>query len=160
MVIRPIQPKDNVDVARVIRHVLVEQKAPKTGSAYEDTALDDMYEEYNKPRADYFVLVENDEIIGGAGIQVIATDESICELQKMYFLPKARGRGLAQQMMDRCLDFARGQKFESCYIETLTTMQAAQKLYLKNGFNYINERLGDTGHHNCPVWMLKPLNDL
>ena len=159
VLIRPIQPQDNVDIAKVIRYVLIEQNAPKTGSAFEDKALDDMHQEYNKPRAEYFILEEHGEIIGGAGIQAIATDDSICELQKMYFLPQARGRGLGQRMMNVCLDFARQQKFEACYIETLTSMQAAQKLYLKNNFKYINERLGATGHHSCPVWMLKHLND-
>jgi putative acetyltransferase len=157
--IRPIQPKDNKAIAEVIRFVLIEQNAPKTGSAFEDAALDDMHGEYDKHRAEYFVLVEDEEVIGGAGIQALANDDSICELQKMYFLPKARGRGLAQQMMDICLQFARAHNFKACYIETLTTMQAAQKLYLKNNFNYIDERLGATGHYSCPVWMLKQLND-
>ena len=135
VLIRPIQPKDNVDIAKVIRYVLVEQNAPKTGSAFEDKALDDMHQEYNKPRAEYFVLEEHGQIIGGAGIQAIATDESICELQKMYFLPNARGRGLGQKMMEVCLDFARKHAYKFCYIETLTTMKDAQKLYLKNNFN-------------------------
>jgi len=159
IVIRPIQPKDNAAIAEVIRYVLIEQNAPKTGSAFEDEALNNMHGEYTAPRAEYFVLVENNGVIGGAGIQALANDDSICELQKMYFLPKARGRGLGQQMMDVCLEFARQRHFDACYIETLTTMQAAQKLYLKNNFEYINERLGATGHYSCPVWMLKQLND-
>jgi putative acetyltransferase len=155
--IRPIQPEDNTIIADVIRYVLIEQNAPKTGTAFEDSALDDMYGTYDIPRAEYFILVEDDQILGGAGIQAIATDNSICELQKMYFHPKARGRGLGQQMMDVCLQFAKSHHYKSCYIETLTEMKAAQNLYLKNGFEYISERLGATGHHSCPVWMLKSL---
>jgi putative acetyltransferase len=34
-------------------------------------------------------------------------------------------------------------------------MKAAQKLYLKNGFEYINGPLGNTGHYSCPIYMLK-----
>ena len=157
--IRPISGSDNKEVAKLIRYVLVEQNAPKTGSAYEDNALEDLFAEYDKPRAEYFLLIENDTIIGGAGIQAIANDASICELQKMYFLPDARGRGLGQKMMDVCLAFAHKHNFKACYIETLTTMHAAQKLYRKNKFEYINERLGATGHYSCPVWMLKKLKD-
>lgn len=156
--IRPIKPEDNTTMAEVIRYVLLEQNAPKTGSSFEDKALDNMFEEYDKPRAKYYVLTEDDLILGGAGIQALATDESICELQKMYFHPKARGRGLGQQMMEVCLNFAKENQFKSCYIETLTSMKAAQKLYLKNGFEYIKERLGATGHDSCPVWMLKTLD--
>lgn len=155
--IRPIQKKDNIATAEMIRYVLVEQNAPKTGTAYEDKALDDLYETYNKERAAYFVLLENDEIIGSAGIQALENDESVCELQKMYFHPKARGRGLGDKMMNTCLDFARKYDFKSCYIETLPGMKAAQKLYLKTGFNYIDYRMGNTGHYSCTVWMLKDL---
>ncbi|MGX1022976.1 GNAT family N-acetyltransferase [Psychroflexus sp. MBR-150] len=155
--IRPIQKKDNQATAEMIRYVLIEQNAPKTGTAYEDKALDDLYETYKDERAVYYILTENDEIIGGAGIQALDDDDSICELQKMYFHPKARGRGLGQQMIEQCLRFAKNQGYKSCYIETLPSMKAAQKRYLRNGFEYIDYRLGQTGHHACTVWMLKEL---
>lgn len=156
--IRPIQKKDNQATAEMIRFVLMEQNAPKTGTAYEDKALDDLYEAYNTPRATYFVLLENDSIIGSAGIQALDTDANVCELQKMYFHPSARGRGLGEKMMKKCLEFAKSNGFKSCYIETLPSMKVAQKLYLKTGFEYINHRMGNTGHYSCTVWMLKILH--
>lgn len=155
--IRPIKKKDNHPTAEMIRYVLTEQNAPKTGTAYEDKALDDLHKTYDKPRAEYFVLIENDEIIGSAGIQALDNDENVCELQKMYFRPKARGRGLGRQMMETCLEFARQNGYKFCYIETLPSMMAAQKLYLKTGFEYIDYRMGNTGHYSCSVWMLKTL---
>lgn len=155
--IRPITKKDNKETADMIRFVLIEQNAPKTGTAYEDKALDDLFENYNKDRAEYFVLLENNKIIGSAGIDALEKGSEICELQKMYFHPKARGRGLGEKMMAKCLDFAKNKDFKSCYIETLPSMKAAQKLYLKTGFKYINQRLGNTGHYSCTVWMLMHL---
>ncbi|NBC58430.1 GNAT family N-acetyltransferase [Mesohalobacter halotolerans] len=155
--IRPIQKKDNQATADMIRYVLIEQNAPKTGTAYEDKALEDLYKTYKDERAVYYILMENDEIIGGAGIQPLDNDDSICELQKMYFHPKARGRGLGQQMIEQCLKFAENHAYKACYIETLPSMKAAQNRYLKNGFEYIDYRLGHTGHHACTVWMLKRL---
>lgn len=155
--IRPIKKSDNDPTADMIRYVLTEQNAPKTGTAYEDKALDDLYETYNIPRAKYFVLMENEEIIGSAGIQALDGDENVCELQKMYFHPKARGRGLGEKMIKKCLEFARAHNFKACYIETLPSMMAAQKLYLKTGFEYIDHRMGNTGHYSCTVWMLKTL---
>jgi len=156
--IRPITKKDNKATAKMIRYVLIEQNAPKTGTAYEDKALDDLFEAYNIKRATYFVLLEGGEIIGSAGIQALENDETVCELQKMYFHPKARGRGLGAKMMAKCLEFARKHNYSACYIETLPSMKAAQKLYLKTGFEYIDYRMGNTGHHACTVWMLKNLN--
>jgi len=55
------------------------------------------------------------------------------------------------------MDFARAQGFEQCYIETMPNMLAAQKLYVKKGFKYIDHPLGNTGHCNCPIWLIKEL---
>ena len=154
--IRPILKKDNSHIARVIRQVLLDLGAPKVGTAYADKSLDMLYETYQRPRSVYFVVEIAGEILGGGGIAPLDhCDKNICELQKMYFLESARGLGLGAQMIDLCLVKAKDFKFEGCYLETMTTMKAAQKLYLKNGFEYINGPLGNTGHYSCPIHMLK-----
>lgn len=157
-VIREIDPKDNVEVAKVIRKVLEDMGVPKVGTAYADKILDQMYEAYNVPRATYFVVEDNGRIIGCAGVAQLENYRgNVCELQKMYFLEEARGRGLGVQLMTVCLERAKAYGFEKCYLETMPYMKAAQKLYLKNGFKYIDAPMGDTGHYSCPVWMLKDL---
>ena len=157
-IIREIQPQDNKQVAAVIRQVLIDLGVPKVGTAYADTALDHMYENYNVPKASYFVVEENNKIIGCAGVaQLENYAGNVCELQKMYFSEEARGRGLGSQMMKICLDKAREYGFEKCYLETMPYMEDAQKLYKKTGFQYIEARMGDTGHYSCPVWMLLEL---
>ncbi|ALM07301.1 acetyltransferase [Sediminicola sp. YIK13] len=154
-IIREIQPQDNKQVASVIRQVLIDLGVPKVGTAYADTALDHMYENYNVPKATYFVVEENNRIIGCAGVaQLENYDGNVCELQKMYFTEEARGRGLGSQMMKVCLNKAREYGFEKCYLETMPYMEDAQKLYKKTGFQYIEARMGDTGHYSCPVFML------
>lgn len=156
--IRPIQKADNEAVAQVIRSVLIEHNVPKVGTAYADVSLDSMFETYSDARSRYFVVEHNNRIIGGAGIsQLVNESKSICELQKMYFLPEARGLGFGMQMMERCLDEARSFGYEHCYLETMPYMNEAQKLYRKFGFAYIDAPMGCTGHTSCPVWMLKDL---
>ena len=156
--IREIQPEDNQQVAEVVRTVLLEMGVPKVGTAYEDEALDDMFATYQHPRMNYFVVEEEGKIIGGAGIApLIGLEEKICELQKMYFLPEARGKGLGAQMMDTCLKFGKAQGFEQCYIETLPYMESARKLYARSGFKSLEKPLGDTGHYNCTMWMIRDI---
>lgn len=156
--IREIQQKDNQQVAALIRKVLVDLGVPKVGTAYEDKALDIMFETYNMPKADYFVVVDGDKVLGCAGIAPLQNYEgNVCELQKMYFLEEARGKGLGMQMMKVCLEHAKAYGFEAVYIETMPFMLDAQKLYKKSGFEYLEEPLGCTGHYSCPVWMLKKL---
>ena len=117
-----------------------------------------MFETYDNPRAAYFVVEENGKIIGGAGIsQLESSKENICELQKMYFLKEARGKGLGLQMIEKCLAIATEFGYSNCYLETLPVMLVAQSLYKKVGFEYLSAPMGNTGHTNCPVWMIKQL---
>ncbi|MCB0439056.1 MAG: GNAT family N-acetyltransferase, partial [Mangrovimonas sp.] len=92
IVIRKIKSSDDAQIANVIRSVLIEFGVPKVGTAYEDTALDCMTQTYSKQTSVYYVVVKKGKIIGGAGIAPLDNyDGNVCELQKMYFLPEARG---------------------------------------------------------------------
>lgn len=156
--IREVREEDNAALAKAIRQVLINIGVPKVGTAYADPELDFMYQAYQTTRSAYFVIEEDGVVLGGAGIAPLAgEDPKICELQKMYFLAQGRGRGLGQQMIDHCLAYAKDQNFELCYLETLPYMKAAQKLYLKTGFSYIDGPMGSTGHTSCNVWLTKAL---
>lgn len=157
--IRKIKKEDNSAVAALIRAVFDELNIPKVGTAYEDPYLDLMFEEYNKPKSVYYVVEKEGRIIGSAGVAQLENEaKTICELQKMYFLPETRGLGIGSQMMAKCLQSAKNFGFEKCYLETMPFMLDAQKLYKKTGFEYICSPMGSTGHTSCPVWMLKILD--
>ncbi|EJL61492.1 GNAT family N-acetyltransferase [Flavobacterium sp. CF136] len=159
-VIRKIKKEDNQEVAQLIRSVFDEMEIPKVGTAYEDPCLDLMFEEYNKQQSVYLVVENEGKIVGCAGIAPLENgDPKVCELQKMYFLPETRGLGIGSKMMEKCLEKARSFGFEKCYIETMPFMHAAQKLYKKSGFEYLDAPMGNTGHCSCPVWMLKDLQN-
>jgi len=158
MLIRPIELKDNQQLALAIRAVLIEMGVPKVGTAYEDKELDEMYETYDADRSRYFVIEKAGDILGGAGLAPLKDGApNVCELQKMYFMPDARGKGKGKEMIHKCLSFARAQKFDLCYIETMPNMLDAQTLYKKVGFEYIQHPMGNTGHSSCLVWMTKSL---
>ncbi|WP_284651356.1 GNAT family N-acetyltransferase [Flavobacterium terrisoli] len=156
--IREIKKEDNQQIAAVIREVFIVDDFPKTGTAFADAQLDFMFEAYDKPRSTYFVVENEGKIIGGAGVsQLENSNENICELQKMYFLHEARGKGIGSQMIQKCLEKADEFGYEKCYLETLPEMLAAQSLYKKMGFEYLCSPMGNTGHTTCPVWMIKNL---
>ena len=158
MLIRAINEFDNKSLAIILREVLIEMNIPKIGSAYEDHEIDNMYDTYKSTRAKYFVVEVNNKILGGAGIKPLKDgDINICELQKMYFHKYLRGIGIGDKIIELCFDFAIKSNFSRCYIETMPNMINAQKLYLKKGFVYIDEPLGNTGHTACPIWMIKTL---
>jgi putative acetyltransferase len=158
MLIREIQQKDNESIAKVIRDIFHELDAPKVGTAYADPILDTLYEVYQAPRSIYYVVENEGKVVGGCGIAPLENgDASVCELQKMYFAPEIRGTGYAEKIIEKCLDFAQKQGFEICYLETLSFMTVAQKLYKRIGFENIDGPMGNTGHNSCEVWMTKKL---
>jgi putative acetyltransferase len=156
--IRPITSADNAAVASVIRTVMPEFGASGPGFAIHDAEVDDMMTAYAAPGCTYFVVEREGRVCGGGGIAPLAGDESgTCELRKMYFLPELRGLGAGGELIARCLEYARRLGYRRCYLETLTGMDAAQRLYEKHGFARIPNALGNTGHFGCNRFYARPL---
>jgi putative acetyltransferase len=164
MLIREIQHKDNESIAKVIRDIFHELDAPKVGTAYADPILDTLFELYQQPRSIYYIVENDGKVVGGCGVaplemlKPVRHDSiKVCELQKMYFAPEIRGTGYAEKIIEKCLEFAKTQDFQICYLETLSFMTTAQKLYKRIGFENIDGPMGNTGHNSCEVWMTKKL---
>jgi putative acetyltransferase len=156
--IRPIEPRDDVRVASIIRTVMPEFGADGPGFAIHDREVDAMSAAYSRPRCAYFVVEVDSDVMGGAGVAPLdAGDAGTCELRKMYFLPALRGLGAGRATIARCIEAARSFGFARCYIETLTGMDAAEKLYVANGFTRIASPMGATGHHSCDRFYVREL---
>jgi len=155
--IREITVADNAAMAGVIRNVMPEFGADGPGFAIHDREVGDMFAAYDAPGHVYYVVELDGRVCGGAGIGKLDGEDGVCELRKMYFLPTLRGRGIGDKLMRQCLDAARRLGYRQCYIETLTGMDAAQKLYEKHGFKPIDSALGNTGHFGCNRFYLLAL---
>ena len=157
--IRPIKFEDNIAIANIIKNTLIEYNGNKPGTAFNDKSLNNMFETYDKKNAIYFIALLNNTLVGGCGINLLDGGESsICELQKMYMSPQARGKKIGKRLLEKCIDFAIKSGFKKCYLATLPHLPAAPNLYSLYGFKNINHPMGNTGHTACDVWMLKELN--
>lgn len=151
--IRPILPEDEPRMAEIIRKVMPEFGADGPGFAIHDPEVDAMCTAYLDIGRAYFVVLQEGEVVGGGGVAPLENGpEGVCELRKMYFLPEARGIGAGRALMARCLETARRLGYRSCYLETLTGMDAAMRLYEKTGFKPLCAPMGGTGHHGCDRW--------
>jgi len=158
LLIRPIEARDDQAVASIIRTVMPEFGACGDGFAINDPEVDWMHRAYGEPRSAYFVVERGERVLGEGGIAPLAGgDADTCELRKMYFLPELRGLGAGSALITRCLDAARDFGYRRCYIETLTGMDAAMRLYERHGFERIDAPLGDTGHGGCNTFYIRPL---
>ena len=158
LLIRPIQPGDDAVMARIIRIVMPEFGAVGSGFAIADPEVDWMSRAYAEPRCAYFVVERDGDVLGGGGVApLVGGDADLCELRKMYFLSAARGMGAGSAMMTRCLQAARDIGFKRCYLETLSGMDAAMRLYERAGFHRISGSMGATGHGGCNTFYLMDL---
>ncbi len=156
--IRQIQQRDNASMETVIKSVFHEFGLPTVGTAYADVETGMMYESYQGEKSIYFVIEKEGKIFGGAGIKPLGDFEhDVCELQKMYFSPEIRGKGLGKEILLKCLEKAKEFGFKTCYLETIPALKAAIHIYESIGFVHIDRALGNTGHFSCEVLMTKAL---
>ncbi len=150
--VRPIEARDDAAVRHIIETVMPQFGAGGAGFAIHDAEVKAMFNAYQIPRARYFVVERDGVVAGGGGIAALAgTGEAseVCELRKMYFLPELRGLGAGSALMQSCLNAAREFNFREVYLETLTGMDAAVKLYERTGFQRLSAPVGATGHFGC-----------
>lgn len=156
VIIRPIQPSDNSELAHIIRTTLAEFGANHPGTVYYDESTDHLFELFQKPGSKYYVAEADDIILGGGGIfPSDGLDPDTCELVKMYLIPKGRGQGLGKLLIEKALHFAKDTGYKKVYIETMPELKKAMSVYEKFGFKYLDGPMGNTGHGGCTVWMLK-----
>ncbi|KAF3911189.1 hypothetical protein AA313_de0209777 [Arthrobotrys entomopaga] len=57
-----------------------------------------------------------------------------CEMKRLYTLPSARGQGAGKELVREILDVAQKLGYDEMYLDTLSTMAAALRMYEKFGF--------------------------
>ncbi|MBB6459805.1 GNAT family N-acetyltransferase [Flammeovirga kamogawensis] len=156
--IRVITPNDNAFIEKIIKEALEEHNAALPGTAYFDKQLGELSKVYEESGVEYFILEENNKVIGGAGIgKLIGADDSVCELQKIYLSTDARGKGYGEKVLKHCLTFAKDEGYSKCYLETMPELVKGVALYERLGFKNLEAPLGNTSHHSCTIWMIKEL---
>ena len=158
VLIEPIRPEQDAEIRAIIKAVGAEFGAVGEGFGPSDPEVDAMSAHYfSNTKSLYLVATLNGKIVGGCGIAPFNASEQICELKKLFLLPESRGLGLGKALSEQCLSFATEQGFSSCYLDTLSSMTSAIKLYEKLGFKHLDKALDGTEHGKCDVWMLKQL---
>jgi putative acetyltransferase len=153
--LRPIRSEDDPTVAAIIRSVMPEFGADGPGFAIHDPEVNTMSAAYAIPRAAYCVVEVDGRVVGGGGIApLVGSDGQTAELRKMYFLKEARGLGAGSALLRHLLNLAKQYEFAQVYLETLTGMDAAQKLYEHLGFQRLDKQMGNTGHFGCNRYYL------
>jgi len=151
IVIRPIQQKDNPQIANIIRATLEEFDANKPGTVYYDATTDHLYELFQAKRSGYFIAEVNGKMMGGGGyFHSDGLPDDTCELVKMYLLPESRGKKIGANIILKSMEEAKKNGFTKMYLETMPELKRAISTYEKFGFTYLT---GSNGKY-WTLWML------
>ena len=158
IIIRPIEHKDNLLIAGLIKAVFREFKIAKPGTVYTDPTTNDLFNLFKIQGSAYWVAEEDGELLGGCGIYpTTGLPVNCAELVKFYLLPVARGKGIGRLLMGRSFISAVSSGYEQLYLESFPELGNAVNMYEKVGFKHLEKPLGNSGHHACTIWMLKNL---
>lgn len=155
---RVIRKEDDPLIAGVIRSVLEEFGVNRPGTVYTDPGTDHISDLLQTPGSAYWVVEYQGKIIGGSGIfPTEGLPDGYVELVKLYVLNEFRGKRIGKKLIEMCIDKARELGYKKMYLETMPELDQAVGLYESLGFNTIHERLGESGHFSCHIWMVKDL---
>ena len=62
---------------------------------------------------------------------------NICEMKRLYVLPAYQGRGVGRLLASSLIEAARQKGYKKIRLDTIDSMQAAQRLYISLGFKTI-----------------------
>jgi putative acetyltransferase len=158
IIFRKIEKKDNKEIADLIRSVFREFGIARPGTVYFDPTTDDLYTLFQNPGSIYWIAEDNGKIIGGCGIYPTENlPEGFGELVKLYLDPSYRNKGIGRQLMEKSMDSAKQLGYKQLYLESLPELGRAISLYEREGFRFIDHKMGDSGHFGCDIWMVKDL---
>lgn len=169
MIIRKIQQKDDKELFKLIRSSLEAACLNIPGTAYFDESIKAMSKFYlrGEESADagtscfhrqYFVLVnELDEVLGGVGFAEFDGSGEVAEVQKLYLMEEAKGKGYSYLLMKHIEDAARRVGYKKLYLETHKNLPIALLLYKKLGYTLLPQRLAGSQHSAMDHFFIKEL---
>jgi DNA-binding MarR family transcriptional regulator len=87
---------------------------------------------HDPARARGWIAARGEDRLGS--IFCVAETEEVAKLRLFFVEKSERGTGLAQRMLDTCMDFARGAGYRHMRLWTHESHRAAGRLYARNGF--------------------------
>lgn len=159
VVIREVKKEDNKILAQTIRAAFIEFDAPLTGTVYEDPTTDHLYELFlMEEKAKLFVAELDSQVVGCCGIYPTnGLEKGHVELVKFYLAREARGQQIGKALFEKSIEEAKQVGYSFIYIESQPSFAKAVNMYKAYDFYYLDHPLGNSGHDNCDIWMLKKL---
>ena len=132
--LRQFEKKDAEGVKGLILSIL-SNEYPFDKSAYSDSDLDRIDEVYGGANDAFFVIEEDGDIVGTAGVKEETKDEAL--LRRLFVDLKHRRRGYGSELLTKAIEFSGERGYKRIYFRSTDRMADAMRICLKNGFKEI-----------------------
>ena len=91
--------------------------------------------DYKPPAGCILLAALADGYAGCVALRSLQPD--ICEMKRLFVIPAHQGRGIGKMLAKAVIAEARQKGYQKMRLDTIASMQAAQKLYVSLGFKTI-----------------------
>jgi ribosomal protein S18 acetylase RimI-like enzyme len=91
--------------------------------------------EYAQPHGCILLANQKERIVGCVALR--KWDEFTCEMKRLYVIPSARGQGIGRKLAETIIARAKAMGYKHMRLDTVASMQAANRLYSSLGFRPI-----------------------
>jgi len=138
LTVRPAASSDVAGVVDLIGRVYLEY-----GFVYvPEVEVPDLFRfdrHYAPPRGAFFVVREEDAVVGSVGVERL--DDDSAELHRLYLDARLRGRGTGRALVEAALGWCREQRIPRMILWSDTRFDQAHRLYERMGFRRTGERI-------------------
>ena len=131
MPIRKFEEKDAAYVKELVNSILFKEFA-SSSKAYQIDDVDSIAKAYNGSRDIFYVIEENNKIIGTAGVKEDTKQAAL--LRRVYVHPNYRGKGYGSILMNSAIDFCKKNGYRQVIFRSTSQMRDAINLCLRKGF--------------------------
>jgi putative acetyltransferase len=129
-----VWPEDRAPIARLMREYVEALEADISFQDFEGECAD-LPGKYARPGGVVLLAWAADEAVGIVAYRPL--ERGICEMKRLYLLPRFRGTGLGRLLVEELVCDARSQGFRRMVLDTLPSMRPAQAVYSATGFQPI-----------------------
>jgi GNAT superfamily N-acetyltransferase len=106
------------------------------------TELSEFLKRYNECRDGFWTVSAGGRVEGAIAIDGLRAEDKGAHLRWFIISDALRGKGLGNRLIDAAIGFCRNRDFRKVYLWTFEGLNAARRLYEKNGFRLVEARSG------------------
>lgn len=130
LTVSPIDEDDSKKITSIIKSAFGESASTYFQYTREH---ENLFEHYSQ-ESFFFVLKKRSKIVGGIGLKPLEEQPDLLSIRKLFIVPEFRGQKLGRFLLNYAIQFAQEQDYKGCQANVLNSLEAANKLLQKSGF--------------------------